>query len=163
MIQIGTYDELLETSSIFVKLLEDINQHEEEEQKLEGSFSDQQSINSENDDLEEDNNLLPKTLETKQQGTVNWHVYTSYLHSGIGVILGCLVIMIIFGSQQIISIYSNWWLLAWSDDENRRHHNSTNCMSIENNKTDKIYLMNDTEWNRHRNQRFYGFSGHLNE
>ncbi|CAF5192693.1 unnamed protein product, partial [Rotaria sp. Silwood1] len=46
-------------------------------------------------------------LETKQEGTVNWKVYLSYLQAGIGVISGCLLIIIIFGSQQIISIYSN--------------------------------------------------------
>ncbi|CAF4391138.1 unnamed protein product, partial [Rotaria sordida] len=85
------------------------------------------------------------------------------LQAGVGVILGILLIIIIFGSQQVISIYSNWWLAAWSHDESHRHQNSTNCMSIRDNKTDIIYRMNDIEWNTHRNRRFYIFSSQLNE
>ncbi|CAF3218273.1 unnamed protein product [Rotaria sp. Silwood2] len=133
MIQIGTYEELLVFSSTFAQLLEDINQHQQEQQSI--SLSDQQSIvdsiNSEKNKAdEEDINKLPKNLETKQEGTVNLNVYVSYLQAGVGVILGLLLIIITFGSQQVISIYSNWWLAAWSNDESRRSQNSTNCMSI---------------------------------
>ncbi|CAF1384435.1 unnamed protein product [Rotaria sordida] len=163
MIQMGTYEELLISSSTFAQLLEDINQHEQEQEQQSVSLSNQRStvgsISSEKENAdEEDMNLLPKNLETKQEGTVNWKVYISYLQAGVGVISGILLIIIIFGSQQVISIYSNWWLAAWSNDESHRHQNSTNCMSIRDNKTDIIYRMNDIEWNTHRNRRFYIFS-----
>ncbi|CAF5123376.1 unnamed protein product, partial [Rotaria sp. Silwood1] len=65
-----------------------------------------------------------------------------------------------FSIQQTISIYNNWWLAAWSDDENRRHHqNLTNCMVTQDKKIDTIYQMNDIEWYTHRDRRFYIFYG----
>ena len=162
MVQMGTYEELLQSSSTFAQLLEDINQHKLEQQQS-VSLSHQQSIigsiNSEKDDIEEDSNSLSKNLETKQEGTVKWIVYISYLRAGIGVILGSLLILIVFSTQQTIGIYSNWWLVAWSNDESRRHQNLTNCMNIHENKTDEIHRMNDVEWNKHRNRRFYIFCG----
>ncbi|CAF4220833.1 unnamed protein product [Rotaria sp. Silwood2] len=89
MIQIGTKEELIVSSPIFAQLLVDINQHEQGQPS--DSFSNQQSIvkpiNSEKEDPdEEDNSLLPKSLETKQQGTMNWNVYISYLRAGIGLL-----------------------------------------------------------------------------
>ncbi|CAF3943944.1 unnamed protein product [Rotaria sp. Silwood1] len=122
MIQMGTYEELLLSSSIFAQLLENINQHEQKQQT--DSLSNQQSrigsISSEKENSdEEDINVLPKNLETKSEGTVKWNVYISYLRAGVGVIFGFLLIIIIFSIQQTISIYNNWWLAAWSDDENR--------------------------------------------
>jgi len=156
----GTYGELLTSSSTFAQLLEDINQHEQEQHSV--SLSNQQSmigsINSEKEDLEEDINLLPKNIETKQEGTVKWIVYVSYLRAGVGVILGFVLIVIIFSTQQAIGIYSNWWLAAWSNDESRRHRNLTNCMNMQDKKTDEIHRMNDVEWNTHRDRRFYTFS-----
>jgi hypothetical protein len=161
MVQMGTYEELLVSSSKFAQLLEDINQHKQEQKSA--SFSNQQSmigsINSEKDDIEDDMNSLPKNLETKQEGTVKWTVYVSYLRAGIGVILGFILIVTIFSTQQAIGIYSNWWLAAWSNDENRRHRNLTNCMDIRDKKSDEIHRMNDVEWNRHRDRRFYIFCG----
>ncbi|CAF5005137.1 unnamed protein product [Rotaria sp. Silwood1] len=159
MVQMGTYEELLVSSTSFAQLLEDINQHEQQQPV---SLLNQQSmigsINSENDNIdEEDINSLPKNLETKQKGTVKWNVYISYLRAGIGVILGFLLIIIIFGIQQTIAIYSNWWLAAWSNDENHHYQNSTNCMIIQNKKNDRIYQMNAIEWNTYRNHRFYIF------
>ncbi|CAF3558667.1 unnamed protein product [Rotaria sp. Silwood1] len=161
MIQMGTYEELLLSSSIFAQLLENINQHEQKQQT--DSLSNQQSrigsISSEKENSdEEDINVLPKNLETKSEGTVKWNVYISYLRAGVGVIFGFLLIIIIFSIQQTISIYNNWWLAAWSDDENRRHHqNLTNCMVTQDKKIDTIYQMNDIEWYTHRDRRFYIF------
>ncbi len=159
MVHMGTYEELLISSSTFAQLLEDINQHEQEQRSV--SFSNQQSmigsISSEKEDLEEDINLLPKNLETKQEGIVKWNVYISYLRAGVGVIIGFVLIVIIFSIQQAIGIYSNWWLAAWSNDESRRHRNLTTCMNMRDKKTDEIHRMNDVEWNTHRDRRFYIF------
>ncbi|CAF1199030.1 unnamed protein product, partial [Rotaria sordida] len=163
MIQMGTYEELLVSSPSFAQLLEDINQHEQQQQQQPASLLNQQSmigsINSEKDNVEEEDiNSLPKNLETKQKGTVKLNVYVSYLRAGIGVSLGFLLIIIIFSTQQAITIYSNWWLAAWSNDESHHHNqNSTNCMVIQDKKNDRIYQMNDIEWNTYRNRRFYIF------
>jgi hypothetical protein len=159
MVQIGTYKELLASSSTFAQLLEDINQHEQEQQSV--SLSNQQSmissISSEKDDVEEDINSLPKNLETKQEGTVKWNVYISYLRAGFGLIFGFILIIIIFSTQQVLGIYTNWWLAGWSNDESHRHRNLTNCINMRDNKTDEIHRMNDVEWNTYRDRRFYIF------
>ncbi|CAF2833335.1 unnamed protein product, partial [Rotaria sp. Silwood2] len=164
MVQMGTYEELLVSSPLFAQLLEDINQHEQEqEQQQPISLLNQQSmiasINSENDNVDEENiNSLTQNLETKQEGTVKWNVYVLYIRSGIGVILGFLLIIILFATQQTIAIYSNWWLVTWTNDESRRHHqNSTNCVAIQDKKIDKIYRMNSIEWYTYRDRRFYIF------
>ncbi|CAF3348753.1 unnamed protein product [Rotaria sp. Silwood2] len=164
MVQMGTYEELLVSSPLFAQLLEDINQHEQEQEQQQSiSLLNQQSmigsINSENDNFDEENiNSLTKNLETKQEGTVKWNVYVLYIRSGIGVILGFLLIIILFATQQTIAIYSNWWLVTWTNDESRRHHqNSTNCVAIQDKKIDKIYRMNSIEWYTYRDRRFYIF------
>jgi hypothetical protein len=158
MVQMGTYEELIASSLTFAQLLEDINQHVREQRSV--SFSNQLSINSEKQDVEEEDvNPLANNAETKQEGTVKWTVYVSYFQAGVGVILGVGLIVIIFAAQQAIDIYSNWWLAAWSNDEGRRYQNMTSCMNIRDNKTDKIHKMNDIEWNAHRAQRYYIFSG----
>ncbi|CAF1664496.1 unnamed protein product [Rotaria magnacalcarata] len=161
MVQMGTYEELLVSSPSFSQLLEDINQHKQEEPVV--SLVNQRSmigsIHSEKENVEdEDMNSSSRNVETKQEGIVKWNVYLSYLRAGVGAILGVILILIIFSTQQTVAIYSNWWLVAWSNEENRRHQNVTHCMSTQDNKTDKIRGFNDTEWNTHRNQRFYVFS-----
>ncbi|CAF3088634.1 unnamed protein product, partial [Rotaria sp. Silwood2] len=65
MAQMGTYKELLIPSPSFAQLLEDINQHEQEQQQQPVSLLNQQSmidsINSEKDNVDEENmNLLTK-------------------------------------------------------------------------------------------------------
>jgi hypothetical protein len=158
----GTYEELIVSSPTFAQLLEDINQHVLEQQSV--SFTNQQSmigsISSEKGDDEEDMNASP--LETKQEGTVKRDVYTSYLRTGVGIILGPLSILIIFSTNQAIGIYSNWWLATWSNDESLRHQNLTNCTNILDKKSDEISRMSDIEWNRHRDRRFYIFCGLMN-
>lgn len=161
MVQMGTYEELLSSSSGFAELLEDINQHEQEHQSvvLLNQQSIISSISSEKEDLEDDINSLPKNLEIKQEGTVKWNVYISYLRAGVGLIVGIISMLVIFSTQQTVAIYSNWWLAAWSNDESRRHQNLTNCIHTHNNKTDEINRMNDIEWNKHRARRFYIYCG----
>ncbi|CAF4354696.1 unnamed protein product [Rotaria socialis] len=160
MVQMGTYEELLVSSPLFSQLLEDINQHKQEEPvvSLVNQLSMIGSIHSEKENVEdEDMNSSSRNVETKQEGIVKWNAYLSYLRAGVGAILGVLLILIIFSTQQTVAIYSNWWLVAWSNEENRRHQNLTRCISTQDNKTDKIRGLNDTEWNTHRNQRFYVF------
>ena len=160
----GTYAELLSSSSIFAQLLEDINQHEQEQHSvaLLNQRSMVGSISSEKDDQEDEcMNLRGKNIETKQEGTVKWNVYVSYIQAGVGVIFGFLIIVFVFSAQQVTSIYSNWWLAAWSNDESRRYQNSTNCMNTRDKITDDIQRMSDAEWNTYRNRQYYLFCGEL--
>ncbi|CAF5140512.1 unnamed protein product [Rotaria sp. Silwood1] len=112
MVQMGTYEELLLSSSSFAQLLEDINQHEQEQQQPVSLLNQQSmvgSINSEKDNVDEqDINSLSKSLETKQKGTVKLNVYVAYLRAGVGIMLGSPLIIIIFATQQALAIYSNW-------------------------------------------------------
>ena len=160
MTSMGTYEELLGSSPSFAQLLEDIHQHEQE-QKSNALLTQQSmigSINSEKDDGEE-TNAAPTNTETKQQGTVQWHVYVAYLRAGAGLVLGSALVLVIFSSQQLASVYSNWWLAVWSDDETLRHQNETSCNDKQDEKMLRIQLMNDKEWKAHRDQRFYTFAG----
>ncbi|CAF4435345.1 unnamed protein product, partial [Adineta steineri] len=93
----------------------------------------------------------------KEEGTVKWSVYVSYLRAGIGVCIGILLVVVVFSAQQATSIYVDWWLAEWSNDEGHRHHVYTNCTNVTDEKTNKIRLMNETEWNVHRHNRFYTF------
>ncbi|CAF1585142.1 unnamed protein product, partial [Adineta steineri] len=165
MVDMGTYEELLHSSASFAHLLEDINQHnqkKEQEPEPEGQtvmrrrISTMVSVSSEK---EEDISSLPTNIETKEEGTVKWSVYVSYLRAGIGVCIGMLLILVVFSAQQATSIYVNWWLAEWSNDEGHRHHVYTNCTNVIDEKTNKIRLMNETEWNVHRHNRFYTFCG----
>ncbi|CAF5147504.1 unnamed protein product, partial [Rotaria sp. Silwood1] len=52
-------------------------------------------------------------------------------------------------------MYSSWWLASWSDDESHRYSSFNNCTSGTMKKINNIRLMNNIEWNAHRNERFY--------
>jgi len=160
MVEMGTYAELYSSSASFARLLEDINQHQQENEQQSISFTKQMSrissISREKED-EEDMKSLPTNIETKQEGTVKWDVYISYLRAGVGVILGLFLIIIIFSAQQATNLYSNWWLAEWSNDEGYRHRNYNNCAGVLDQKTNRIRSMSDIEWNEHRNRRFYTF------
>jgi hypothetical protein len=166
MAEMGTYGDLLSSSASFARLLEDINQHhqaqkQEQEQKsvsLATQISRISFRNSENGEEEdEEKKSLPTNLETKQEGTVKFGVYRSYLQAGVNVILGLFCILIVFSAQQATSLYSNWWLAEWSNDESDRYRVYKNCTNVLDQTTNRIRLMNDTEWNEHRDQRFYTF------
>lgn len=166
MVQMGTYEELLTSSTAFAELLEDINQHEQKERSV--SYTNQQSmigsISSEKDDEDEEKSFLPTNPEVKQDGTVKWTVFVSYLRAGFGVIPGVILIVMIFSAQQALATFANWWLAAWSNEESSRHRNLTDCLGVRHNKSEKIHNMNDAEWDRHRNRRFYTYCGSsLNE
>ena len=84
------------------------------------------SISSQNEDFEEIDSL-PTNIETKEEGTVKWHVYISYLRAGIGVILGFILILSALTAHQVVYMYSNRWLADWSDDESHRFNVVSNC------------------------------------
>jgi len=154
----GNYEELLASSSSFTRLLGDIHQHQlEEQQSIE--FQRQQSIidptTPETEDAKE--TLSPLTnVETKQEGVVKWHVYTTYLRAGVGLFFGFILITGIFSVREFIAVFSDRWLARWSDDESHRYRVFNNCT---NTSKSMIKLMSETEWNNHRNHRFYIYCG----
>jgi hypothetical protein len=164
MVEMGTYAELVSTSASFARLLEDINQHHQEQKQeqrqraatLLTRHSRIGSISGEKED-EEEIELLPTNIETKQEGIIKWGVYLSYLRAGVGVILGLFLIITIFSAQQATALFSNWWLAEWSNDESNRHRVYNNCTSRIDQKTNRIRLMSNTEWNEYRDRRFYTY------
>ena len=181
MDQLGSYDELLSRSVSFAHLLEDINQHQQEKKQDQESSSSSGvvmsrqlskvgSMSSEKDLLattvgggigegEEDTSSLPMNVETKQEGTVKWSVYVMYLRAGIGVVVGMALLVTLFVTQQAMSLYSNWWLAGWSNDESDRHQNYMNCTKPVGEETNRLRLMSVPEWNIYRTQRFFTFCG----
>ena len=107
--------------------------------------------------------LLPTNVETKQEGTVKWHVYVAYLRAGVGVIIGLLSMILMYSCQQATSLMSNWWLARWSNDESHRHRNFTGCVRIDDIETNRIRAMTEHEWTVYRNQRFYVQCGKIIE
>jgi capsular polysaccharide biosynthesis protein len=164
MIQIGTYTELLSTSASFSRLLEDINQYQQEQTQqattMANRLSKINSISMENEDEAEIASLLTE-IEPKQEGTVKWNVYVSYLRAGIGVVVGTSLILTVYSAHQALHLYSNRWLAEWSDEENHRFRVSNNCTNVFTQKIQRIRSMNDIEWNEYRAERFYGFSSKL--
>ena len=167
MVEMGTYEELLSSSAAFAGLLEDINQHEQEQQAEEQKatlvkrMSRVDSVQSDAE-KEEDMKSAATNTEMKQEGTVKWNVYLSYIRAGIGAISGLLIIFVTFSLQQTISLYGNYWLAQWSNDESHRHQIYKNCTSKLDEKTARIQAMTNTEWNLFRNHRFYVYCCQLN-
>lgn len=161
MIQKGTYAELLSSSRSLIDLIRNISQQQSDKQ----SEYDQESVafsrlSSKLDpEVEADGKLTsaPENIETKQEGMVKWNVFVSYLRAGIGVIPGLLLILVIFTVHQAISILSTWWLAKWSDDEGHRHSVFGNCTNTVDQQTNSIRSLDETQWNEHRNQRFYTY------
>jgi hypothetical protein len=154
----GTYEELIASSSSFTHLLDDIHQHVLEEQQsieLHRQQSTVESITPGTDDAK-DALAPPINVETKQEGIVKWHVYTTYLRAGVGLFIGFILLTGIFSIREGIAIFSDRWLSRWSDDESHRHRIFDNCT---NTLKSTIKSMNDSEWNNHRNRRFYIYGG----
>ena len=155
VVQMGTYTDLLVSSSSFANLLDAVHQIEQQDSI---EFHRQQSIiSSTYSDTDDETVALSKNVETKQKGMVKWHVYHAYLKAGIGIILGLFIVLILSSVREAASIFSNWWLAEWSDDESYRYRASYSCTNIHNNNT--IWSMSQTEWDNHRNRRFYIYLG----
>src|SRR5437763_1369743 len=124
MIQIGTYNELISSSSLFAHLLEDIHQQEQESIR---NIQKQQSIISSIYSEENNDDDFILNIDTKQEGSIKWNIYISYIKAGLGYVFGFFFILLIIIFHQTIAIYSNWWLATWSDDEGYRYRNFDNC------------------------------------
>ena len=156
MVEMGTYNELMSTSASFAHLLEDIHQQEQESAiHIQTQQSIISSVCSEGDDEE----VLGVSVDTKQEGSVRWDVYSSYVKAGIGCTVGFLFIVLILTAHQVIYFYSSWWLAIWSDDEGHRYTNMNNC-SVN---VSRIRSMSDDEWNAYRDRKFYIYCGELDD
>jgi len=156
MIEMGSYTELISSSSLFAHLLEDIHQQEQESclniQKQQSIIS---SIYSETDNEEE----LVTNIDTKKEGSIKLNIYISYIKAGFGCVFGFSFILLIFTIHQGVSLYSRWWLAKWSDDESHRYRNLINCTSEISKNVSNIRLMTEHEWNLYRNHKFYMYCG----
>lgn len=170
MVEIGTYEELLQSSLSFNRLFENIHQQEkkqeEHEQEHEDSFDIRQrrltrSITVVENDHEEVLLTNPGSSEAKEEGSVKWNVYIAYLRAGVGLIFGVIVSILIFGLREGVNVFYSWWLEKWSDEENYRYRQLNNCTKAVNNKVNIIRSMNETEWNNYRNHRFHFYCGRL--
>jgi hypothetical protein len=165
MVESGKYDELLEGSLSFSRLLENIHQQKPEQHET-GNYADFQRSSgcltiSETDNEEFSSSSI--TFETKNEGAVKWSVYISYIQAGIGVILGTLLVVFIFGLLEATSVFYNWWLAEWSNDVTHRHQTSDNCTGATHHTINSIKSMTDTEWNTYQNHKFYIYAGSYSE
>ena len=155
MIEIGTYNELISSSSSFAHLLEDIHQQRQEFPKyVERHYS----ISSASTDIQYKEQAITN-IDTKQEGSIKWNVYILYMRAGLGCTFSFFFILLILFAHQATYLYSNWWLANWSDDESHRYRNFTNCTSVVVKNINHIHSMSENEWNIHRNQRFYTYCG----
>jgi hypothetical protein len=175
----GTYKDLLASSLLFSRLLDDIHQkeqehsvdlqdedeqrhsadllHEDEHERSVDIRHRQLTINSTSSQKEDEMLVQSTSVETKQTGRLKWHVYVTYLRAGAGIVVGFLLVSLVSAAQQGAYIFSSWWLAAWNDDESYRHRILNNCTISQQNNT--IWYMTDAEWNHYRNRRFYIYCG----
>jgi len=156
MVQMGTYSELMSSSSAFAHLLEDIHQ---QEQELSINIQKQQSIISSIYSEKDDTDELMINIDTKQEGSIKWNVYTSYIKAGLGCVFGFGFILLFLTAHQLTSMYSSWWLATWSDDEGHRYRYFNNCMSETIENVNNLRSMTDNEWDMYRNRKFYTYCG----
>ena len=160
MTQFGTYDELISSSPSFTHLLEDIHQQEQEiHLQLEKQQSMISSIYSEKDNNDE--SITP--IDTKQEGTIKWNVYISYVKAGLGCVGGFIFILLIYTVHQTVSMYSSWWLAKWTNDESHRYEIFDSCTSNLSASIYHVRLMSDYQWNIYRNERFYFYCGECSD
>ena len=160
MMQMGSYDELINSSASFAHLLADIHQQEQEIMiNVEKQLSVISSIYSEKDHEEE----LVENLDVKQEGSIKWKVYISYMSAGLGSAFGFVFLLLIFAIHEGLAMYSSWWLATWSDDESHRHRNFNHCIAEKPENVYQIQSMTEQQWEMHRSQRFYTYGGELDE
>ena len=160
MVQLGTYNELITSSSSFAHLLEDIHQQEQETNlQIEKQQSIISSVYSEKDN--DDESITH--IDAKQEGTIKWNVYSSYIKAGFGCAGGFVFLLLIYAAYQSVAIYSSWWLARWTYDETYRHQNLNNCTSNLSASVIQVRSMSDYQWKTYRNERFYIYCGELNE
>lgn len=156
MTNMGTYTELINTSQSFRRLLDNIHQQEEQSVDKDQIYPAKSISVSERDD--EEDLLLPiEDVEMKREGAVHWRVYVSYLRAGAGFLLGIIFIACMFSLRELASVFNYWWLAKWSDDENYRYRNLSNCTDLNDERRQIVQAMNETQWKEYRNERFYSY------
>lgn len=160
MVQMGTYKELLTTSTAFSRLLDNIyQQHEQEysnEMKKEHATTGEALVESDN---EEEPFFMEDDVEAKEKGTVKWHVYVRYLRAGAGLTIGLVWLIAVYTIREFVSIVASRWLAEWSEDGDYQHSQLKNCTGTTDQKINKIQSMTDAQWNKHRDNRFYFYCG----
>ncbi|CAF3332630.1 unnamed protein product [Rotaria socialis] len=160
MVHMGTYSELLESSSSFSNLLKKINQQEHKEHSKDTRIQSISRYVSVSESISEEKQLLlSDDLETKAKGSVNWRVYVEYLRAGAGLILGLILLISVFSMREAIFFFCNWWLAEWSEDKDYRRDQVRNCTEDSNKKMNEIRSMNSQEWAHHQRWRFYFYCG----
>ena len=152
----GTYTELIDTSPSFRRLLDNIHQQEEQSVDSYRKYT-AKSISVSEKDNEEDLLLSTEHVEMKREGAVHWRVYVSYLRAGAGFIPGIFFIACMFSLRELASVFNYWWLAKWSDDENYRYRNLSNCSDLNDQRRLIVQAMNETQWREYRNNRFYSY------
>lgn len=156
MVQLGTYDELLSSSSSFAHLLEDIHQQEQETNL---QIEKQQSIISSVYSEKENDDESITHIDTKQEGAIKWNVYSSYIRAGFGCPGGWIFLLLICVAYQSVTIYNSWWLAKWTHDETYRYQNLGSCTSNLSAGVIQVRLMSDSQWQTYRDERFYIYCG----
>jgi hypothetical protein len=154
----GTFDELLQTSSSFFRLLDNIEEVDNQPVEPVKRFS---LDNISFSDCKKEGKLLPlpTNLEEKREGAVKWRVHLEYLRAGGGVIVGVLTLVLTFCVRETIFVYNSWWLAQWTNDENYRYRVNINCTNTSDQPGAIIQAMNATEWRDYQNHRFYVYAG----
>ncbi len=162
MIHMGTYTELVASSISFRRLLDNIHQQEQEQQEHPHDIQRRRSTRSltiSDQENEDEMFLLKDNSEMKREGSINCHVYMSYLQAGAGLILGIFLVVFAFGIRETASVYYSWWLAKWSEDESYRYRDFHNCTNFSDQKIRLIQSMNESQWIDYRNERFYSYCG----
>jgi hypothetical protein len=162
MVEMGTYRELLVSSSSFRRLLENIHQQEEEEQIEQPiNVSSRRETRCVTFSETETDVLRSSTanIEKKHEGSVHWQVYVAYIRAGAGVVVGILSVVVLFGGFEATTIFYNWWLAKWSENQSYRYRQWPNCSAANNSAVDAVRSMNDSAWNNYQEQKFYIYAG----
>ena len=156
MAHTGTYEELLRGSDSFSRLLENI--HQEKQQQLESASSNELRRFSRCPTIPEaDSDELSSPvadLESAQSGSVKWSVYISYVRTGVGLTIGIFLILLLFGVREATSILYSCWLAQWSEEEDHRHRNFSNCAEVNSSIVSSIKSMDSIEWNHYKERKF---------
>lgn len=161
MVETGTYKELLASSSSFNRLLENIHQQEQQQERS-GNPDHKRTLGytagAETDD-EEVITASTVNVESKKEGSVHWHVYIAYIQAGASLVLSLFLIIVVFGLRETISVFYDRWLAEWSNDESYRYRLFNNCSNQNNQLVNTIQSMNTTAWDKYQNGRFHIYAG----
>ena len=161
MVETGTYAELLASSSSFNRLLENIHQQEQKQERAGIPEHKRMLGSTANAETDEEDIITASVvnIETKKEGSVNWHVYVAYIQAGAGLILSIFLIIVVFGLREATAVFYDRWLAEWSNDESYRHRKFNDCPNQKNEFVNTIQSMNASQWNTYQQGRFTIYSG----